>query len=502
MAVFVTSESQARRHGVYAIERTPPATIKKTGTGTVGLIETFPWGPSQTLTFFGDTASMINAMAPPGMDRTGSGYLSLIRKGFARLGIVRVLGTSAAKASANLPNVVPTSIVTVTLKYNGTAGNAVTWTVSNATDGDATHFNLTVTVSGASGVTTDTVQNINVTGSATTLPTAPELARLKLIGAITKLTGGRPINASGTFAGGVDGTINAGAWAGTAGTADVGIALFEANNTIDFVCAGDPGNTLRAGVNAALVAHANLKTDRMAVINGNSGITAAAAQTDVASYRSKRAIYVDVWPYIYDDVDGTKRLVPPGPFAASVGSLLSPSTSIAWKSSEAQTLLSGIVDLEANRGDLAADNTDAGIVTLQREESGGYTFESAKNTNYPVEPSTGSIKRTRMGHYIARSVVTSLRPYTDSPNVSSNQQDEFDAVDGFLSELKANVSKDPNHLPHIVNYSMAQISAINTTDDIQAGRFTIGADITISADQEKIFFSMNFGENVIPSVTI
>src|SRR6266849_5236162 len=69
-----------------------------------------------------------------------------------------------------------------------------------------------------------------------------------------------------------------------------------------------------------------------------------------SGYRSVRTVYTDPWVYVLDDVDGTKRLVPSAPFAASVAAQLSPSTSIAWKDPEVLAMLDAIVDVEFDRG--------------------------------------------------------------------------------------------------------------------------------------------------------
>jgi len=500
MAVFVTSTSAATLHGVYAIERVPPATIQATGTGTAAIVAEFPWGPDGEVYTIADMKDFGDKFAPAGMSRTGSGYLSVAGKSWPVLKVVRVLGTSAAKATAAINKTGPTLMLTLTLKYKGTAGNSVTATIAAASDGDANHFNLTVTASNAYGTTVDKLENLNYSGVGT--DSAPDLSNCLLLGSITKASSGTPIVGTTTFSGGADGTINSAAYLGTPGSADTGCALLEADNAVDVVFTADPGNSLRAAVNAGLVAHADLKTDRIAVINGNSGITAAAAVTDVANYRSKRAAYIDVWPYIKDDTDATERLVPPAPFAASVLVSLAPSTSMAWKSSTVRRLTNQITKLETARGNQAYTNTLAGICTLMREPTGGFTFESAVNTNAPVSPSTKSLTRTRMAHYIARSVVDSLREYVDSPNVAQNQQDEVAAVQAFLEQLKTNATTDPNNLPHIVDFTIRPLADFNTTVTLAAGDFTIAADVQTSSAQERIFLSLNVGESVTVTAAV
>lgn len=497
--LFLTSTSAATRHAVYAIERNPPASIRAAGATTVAMVEQFPWGP-EGIYAVESVSDFIAKYAPGGMPRTGAGYMSVIGKAWPVLKIVRVVGSGAAAATATVHDANPTNIVKLDLKYKGVIGNSVTWTVADATDGDANHFNLTVAITSATGTTQDLLENLNYSGTGA--DSTPTFTNLKLLGAITKLNAGRPTNGTGSFGSGSDGTVTSSEYVGTQGAADKGISLLEGDKSIDLLFTGDPGNSLRAAVNAGLKAHADYMTDRIAFINHDSGKTGAQVRTDVASYRSLRTIYVDVWAYQRDDVDGTQHLVPPAPFAASVAANLSPSTSFSWKSSEVQRLLSSVVSLETARGDGAYQNELAGICTLQREENGGFSFECAVNTYATIDPTRKSYKRTRMGHYISKAVVGSLREYVDSPNVAFNQQDEVNAVNDFLGTLKANAKTDPNRLPHVVDFAIRPLSDFNTQADIDAGQFTIPADIKLSSDQSKIFFSIQIGETVKVSAAL
>lgn len=500
--LIVTSTAQATTHGVYGIERNPPAVIRPIGTATAAMVDQFPWGPTDAVYTVLDPSDFALKFAPPGMSRAGAGYMAVAGKAYPLLKLVRILGSAAVAASATINKTGPTALIVVTLKYKGTSGNSVVCTTSAATDGDANHFNLTVSVTGATGTTTDKFENMNVSGVGTdVIPT--DFTNTYLVGSITKSSSGLPIIGSTTCTSGADGTVDSAAYVGTIGTGDKGVALLEGDKSPDFVFTGDPGNTLRAAVNAGLVAHADYMTDRMAFINGNSGLSLAAVQTDVASYRSLRACYIDVWAYQRDDVDGTQRLTPPAPFAVSVAANLPPSTSFSAKGQEAQQFLRSIVSLEARRGPGGAyTNEQAGICTLQQEEEGGFTFECAVVTAAPTNPTKRKYKRTRMAHYIVKSVAQALRPYVDLPNVPFNQQDEVNAVDEFLGQLKRNAVTNPNGLAHIVDYSIPDLKTYNSAADLAQDIFTIPANIKISSDQSKIFFSMQIGESVDPTLTL
>lgn len=497
MGLFVTSKAAATRHDVYAIEKTPPAVIKATGTNVAVLVEQQSWGPSQSLVAPTRMGAMLNMIAPPGMNRTNSGYLAAIRKGFPFLRFVRVLGSTAAAASATINKTGPTALIVVTLKYPGTEGNSVICTTSAASDGDSNHFNLTVSVTGPSGTTTDLIANINVSGVGTdSLPTQAQLDQLLLVGSVTKSSSGVPIIGSTTCTGGTNGTIDATSYVGTAGSNNQGLAKLESARDIDHFFCGDPGNSLRAAVNAGVVAHAALMSDRVGYINGNSGQTASAAQTDVASYRSQRVVYCDPWVYIYDDTDGTKRLVPSASFAGAVAAQTSPSTPIAWKDPEIGDMLAGIVDLEAERGEAAATNTAAGIATFIREEEGGFRIEADVVTIAPSQPSKALLTRTRMGHYIARSIKRSIRSSVDAPNTPENQQDILDAVVAFMEVLKANKGRDANHTPHVLDYSLDDPFAANPQNEVDAGDYQIPLNAKTSRGMARIFLNLNYGETV------
>lgn len=499
MPVFVTTSSTVTRHGAFAIERPPPVAITPTGTFQPAIVEQFPWGPFSTSNGIIYTPASIkdftNTFAPPGMTRTGAGYLASIAKAWPNnsLKACRVLGTSAATATALVQTSAPVTIWTVTAKYPGATGNSFTLTVGASSDGVSGHIKLSVTVTGPTGTTTDIIDNLPTAAAPNPLP---DLSKLLLVGSLTFGTGGTAVTGTTNFSTGLDGTIAAAQYDGTPGNGDFGIARLETDSSIRHVFVGDPGNPLRATVNAALVAHAALQTDRVVYINGPSGQSASAVLTDVANYQSTRCVYVDPWVYINDDTTGAKTLVPGAPFAASIASQLSPSTSIGWKNTEVQQMLRGIVDLETDRGANAGNNTLNGIATVIRESTGGFTFEAGVVTNAPVDNTRRTLARTRMGDYIAISFVNNVRSMVDAPNVPYNQQILVQALDMFMSSLKKAQNQDPNHRPHVLDYNIGNLSAANSQNDLDQGLFFIPLNVKTSSAMEKIFLSIQYGETV------
>lgn len=495
MGLWISTRSQAANdHGVFAEERSLPAVITPIGTGTVGLVGQFPWGPDDKVIVPTDTADRDLTIAPLGMDRTGAGYMAVFGKSWPDLRLVRVLGTAAAKAVAPLLNATPAICVNVTALYKGVAGNSMVAVVSAASDADANHFNLDVTVTNALGSTIESFVNINFSGVGA--DSVVDCSSCRLVGSITRVLTARPVNGSYNFATGADGSIVSARYLGTPGNGDTGLALFEGDPEVDMVLADDCSNALRAAVNAGLLAHQLLMGDRIAIINGNSANTPALAQTDVVNYQSTGAAYVDAWHYQRDQ-SGTERLVAPAPVLACVMANLSASTSAAWKAQEVRTFTSFITRLEASRGAAAKANAAKGICTLIKEATGGYTFHAAVNTAAPVSPAKKNLTRTRMGIYIAKSLQDSLRDNVDAPNVSTVQNDLIRATAGFLEGLKDAVKDDPKHQVHIVNWGWLDINALNPAASIAAGDFTLPFQVTTSAGMERIYLSIEYGETVV-----
>ena len=270
MGLWVTSTSAATRHAVYAIERPPPAIIEAVGTGVAAIVEQFPWGPPQEVYKPSGTSDRLATFAPPGMSRLGSGYLAMIQKAFPDLHIVRVAGATATPATARVSDAAgATWLVSIVLKYPGISGNAAVATVSPASDGDPNHRNIAVTVTAASGTTTDTIQNYNISGVGP--DSVVDATSLRLVGAVQKLAAGVPGATSVAFAGGTDGAVTAADYVGTQGMSDRGCALLEADDEVSLVFYGDPGNPLRGACNNGLRQHCDGMGDRFGFLNGNSG---------------------------------------------------------------------------------------------------------------------------------------------------------------------------------------------------------------------------------------
>ena len=249
--LFVTSRSQ-RRHGVFALNVKGTPVFTPRGTGVAALVGNFPWGPSQELVTPAGLKERWDMFCPPGMDHLSTGYMAANRKAWPTLKIVRACSATAATATCALVDGSGT-IVTVNAKYPGAAINTVgTCVVSDATDGNANHFNLLVGVTGDSGSTYDEFVNIDATGTEVS---ASGVDNALLVGSFTLTTAGRPLNATYTFSGGTSPALIASDYVGTAGTGDRCLSLLEGDPSIKSFFADDCGDSIRAAVNAGIGGH-------------------------------------------------------------------------------------------------------------------------------------------------------------------------------------------------------------------------------------------------------
>jgi hypothetical protein len=501
MSLFTTSISAITRPGVYLTSKKPPAAIRASGTGRAALVCQTPFGPSGTLTNPTSDADRNLTFAPPGFNRTSTGILAMIQKGWPDLGIVRVLGTSAATASATLASSTPTNLITVPAKYPGADANSLTWTVSAASDGDSNHFNLTVAITGASGTTSETFKNGNVSGTGADYLWADVIANSRLIAQPTKLAAGIPAAGSGSFSSGANGTINAAAYVGTAGSGDKGIARLEGDPTIRHFTTDDCASGNRAAVNAGIRAHAELTGNRVGYMGGNTGQAASAAQSDAASYQSENVCYVDPWCYELDDVTGAQQLVQSSAFAMSVATQIPPSLRIAWRDPSVTKLLGGVVGVEFDRGEQAAANTAAGVTTLQKGKKGGFCFELDVVTIAPVDATRADLPRTRMGHYVGTALQDSLQTFVNGPNVSVTQQSIVTAITEFMEGLLKNKDDDPFSEPYVLAYLLGNIQASNTPTDVANGDFQVPLSFQTDTGMQKLIIGVQYGPTVSISVS-
>jgi hypothetical protein len=311
------------------------------------------------------------------------------------------------------------------VRFRDNALIPITITIAAADDGVSGHFNLTATA----GTYSERYPNLSVLSGAGGVVLGDQTNSLLLAalaeggGSLTSST--RPVNgsyvlgASGTnvasATAGADGTPGTTHYTGTAGSGDAGIAKFEGDPDVTIVAVDDCGNSNRVAINTALVAHA-VAEQRIAVINGNSGVSISSAityvGTNASAYRSERAIFA--WPWVYvKDEGGTERLVPPSVMLAGALSRMPRHLGTHWKDPRNTVAYSGISRLEyaVSRANLILAQ-NAGIQCIV-PAGDYYAPKSGVTTSLTVNQT--QVSRRRIADFLMRAVSDGQEAYEGGP---------------------------------------------------------------------------------------
>lgn len=511
--------------GVSAQKIPAAAIIVAAGFSVAVGVAQFPWGPTGGVsgtvtgveTYPDSYTDLLQLYNPAGSNRINSAYLALVRNQWGpQLGIVRVVGPTATNAACTISSVTPTQIFTVTAAYVGALGNSIVITVAAASDGNANHFNLIATLTGPSGTTTETYQNLNISGTgADVLPPSivgiggcatlgqvgSQTPTSVLIQKITKLAAGLPVVGNTTMSTGTDGTVASLEYVGTQGTGGAwGFALLEGDKACDYVWIDDPGSSLRAAVNTGFLNHVTyMGGSQIGFTNGNAGQTTAAAQTDKASYVSDWLVYLDPWVYVIDDVVGSLQLVPGSSTGASMATQMNPALSLAWRDVGGKLLSNRVTALEAYRGQAAATNTSSGITTF---DAAPVVPGSGTGPKFYLEQdvTTSGLDLTvaRMDQFIAKSVTQSWQPYVNAPQVALYQQDLLNSLQTFLQGLKDNAAT-PTLGPFISDYSMPTLTSSKA--QLAAGQFQATTQVSYAGSMKQLIFALQSGVGITVTST-
>lgn len=500
MSIWQSSVSNALGPGVYGVNVKPPQTIVGQGQDVTCIVEQFPWGPFGLVYQPTGIADRILTFYPPGASRNGAGALALSGKGWPSERVVRVMAASGtATASATFQTSGAVSVFSCQLKFPGILGNSMVGTISAATDGVASHAKLVVTLTGATGTTTDTLDNLNfASAAALTASLGSQLLTCRLIGGLTWIASGTVATGSTTFTGGLEPSPVATDYIGTQGLGDKGLALTESNDDINHIFYGNPATGILAACNAGLYAHAVFRGDRGAYIAGAAAQTSSAALTDVANYRADNCVYVDAWMQQISDQDSTIQTIPAAPMAASVAAQVPVSTGISWRDSSIQTLMTAVVGLEQSRGSQALTESNNGICVLIKKKNGGFAFYTDVTTNAPNNGAAPRWRTQRTGIYILESAINGFQSNVEGPNVPATQLPMRAALTTFLQGMVFNRDHDPAHNPYIQSFSLSNDQVANPQSSLDAGNYVIPTNVKTDAGMIRIFVPLQYGPTVQP----
>lgn len=483
--LFVDSVETQQAPGAYVVEIAPPRVIEGLVTGYIGFVFQGEWGPVNTLSEPGSTPEFMSMYFPPGSPHTSAGYRALMRRKRMPLRPVRIANGAATAA---LTDAAGTGTFTVTAKYPGTLGNSIALTWLAATDGDAAHRDLVVTLSNAvTGSTTERIRNVvmnvdlNLTGSA-------------LLASLTFATASAlPAAATtGTLTGGTNGSAVTSTHYRTA------LALLALRSDIFVVVTDDPGDSIRDAVNDEVVAHVASKRDRLGVIQTTA---VNAVWADVKSYvnthsptvRNDRIIPCGAYVQALDDA-GAAQTVPFSTFVASALANLEPQQSHARWSEIATQYYDGVAGIVApfstDDDDLRGEATVSGILLPIRLDTGAYAALHDRTSS--LTDGRRFVTTRRLKDFLARSIRTNIQGFVNGINWRGQQVKVKGLVDAFLTRQGPSVRRDE---PRVVAYS-TDINSVNTPASVAAGNFNLALDATTPSVMEKIGLLFNVGETV------
>ena len=370
--------------------------------------------------------------------------------------------------------------------YAGTLPNsALTAQVAAASDGNANHFDLILTLQNATtGSSSERFPNLDTRTSTQILPnvtTSRLIAAFTAIGTVTT----RPQNGTYSFAGGSDGSAVA------ASDYNTGFTQLGLRADIAVVCTDDCGDSIRTAVNADLQAHVDSKTDRIGILQGPPGDTAAQLVTDVASYTDDRIIYMGAWVTVLDDT-GVAQTSPFSTFAATAIVGLGPQESHAWWDDKVTDFYTGVNSILAPQFSTADDGiqqqfTAAGICVPIRLTSGRYAALHDRTTSQTLQKRFMVTRRIK--DYLVKSIKQALTPWVNGPNLPSNWKVIKIGLDKFF-DLEVSrgrlIAVDPVDI----------VSQNNTTTQV-AGQFLFVVNGKSPSVMEDIIPLVNVGPGVV-----
>lgn len=459
---FTTNPADfTKLEGLYINEKNPPGFIRGRDLSRVGLAGLCVRGPTdvQLISSVGRFIEVYGGRDfGGGGDIAGEVWKALLNKPFGTVAVRRVVADDAATATLTVEDGVGgagTKIAKISASSPGSWGNDVEVRVEDATDGDATHWNLRVRYLGVETL----YENLDTSASTDNLAEVigDDPATLILV---EKLADGRPANFS---------TITETDWESkdtsdnymalgttlTAYDSDAGdegtlAATDYTNGLADLVAFEDVSvvlvpesleDTVTAGaqatLNGAIVTAAGTVHDRVFVTW--SGETDNDASADIAlleaqiTTRSDRIIWCYNPTYTVDPDTGTKVVQGPHVWMASI--LSQNDVDVHPGSQQTARQTAGIAKLEQQsiaRGDLILLR-EAGISTLERLH-GQFLFRSGVTTD--LTSGKTEITRRRMADFLQLSAADRLRFFVKEKNIIETRAQMSGELVAFSQSLK------------------------------------------------------------------
>jgi len=489
MSLFVESFELQRAPGAVAVEVTPPVVIEGVVLGYLGYVFAGEWGPVNVVGEPSGTPDFLRTYFPPGSPHTSQGYIGITGRKRVPIRPVRITKNAVVAVTTKAAGA---GTYTATAKHPGVLGNSIALTWKAPTDGVAAHRDLEIVLTNATtGVTRERLRNV-VLGTSPDCSASILLASLVFSGLADALPAAETTENLGVTTAGSDGD------ALTATEYTAALALLAVRGEVAVVCTDNPGNSLRADVNDAVVAHVVATRNRLAVVqSSNPSETWANVKTYVnahsPSVRSDRVLHEGAWVQVKDDA-GVAQTTPFATFIASALCNLEPQQSHAWWDDRVtgvyNTAIAGIVaPFSTDDEDVRGEATDLGIGLPIRLSNGAYASLHDRTSSL-TSGKRFTITR-RLKDFFAKSITAGIQSFVNGTNWRGRQLDVKSVVDEFLGRQDAQARPDD---PRLVAWSTS--IANNTPSSVAAGNFLLAFDGQTPSVMEKIGLMLNVGEGV------
>ncbi len=452
---FTTNDQDViQLEGLYIKERNPPAQVKGVSLNAVGIVGECVRGPVNTVVEVNSQGRFLEVFGARDKTADGTGgtllgkvWQSLLNKPFGKLYVVRAAAAGAVKASFTIETAAGgggTAIARIDASSVGTwatGTGGVLFKVSDATDGVATHWNLTIRYLGNDTVYKNLNTSTGVDNTATVL--GDDDANLVTV---SKLASGRPVNnaastdgadadaftplgvavAGFTVVAGTDGAIADSDFTGTA----KGLELLAAYKGVAIVMVAERMSTTIKDKVDLLAASA---FDRVFLVGADDEtVDVADAVTDAALQANDRILYCYNHVYTTDPDTATSLLCRPESVMASI--LSQTAVDIHPGDFDNRKYAAGITDLYQtglSRQDYI-DLKAGGITALEKDE--GFAFVSGVTSS--LVSGKEEITRRRSVDYIQLALAAALKHSVYKKNTTDRRAANAGLIKGFLNGLK------------------------------------------------------------------
>ncbi len=366
-------------------------------------------------------------------------WQSLIGATNGQMTIVRAAADDAVAATITF-NDTATPVLTVTASSVGAWGNGITATISDATDGDADHFNLTVKWrinESAQGGGTQVFTNLDISATGNDNLAKRVSTDDAIYVTVAKLVDGRPDNAADSaLTTGSDGTIDDADFTGSGRALDAAAAA----PGVGHVHVASRSNS---AMKTAIAAKAGASTDRYWLVGpDDETVTLTAAIAEAGALARSDAL-----AYCYGHVKKldpeTANLIVVEPMDLMSNELARLPVHLGPGTVESAAFHSGVAEFASIlQGGLADADYDAafvaGIAALERDAQFGFMFRDGVNTFLQDGTDRYSIARRRQVWFLGQNLGQRAKNDINKPNTSDIRLFRTAAANAFLSDLMRN----------------------------------------------------------------